>query len=205
MTSRRGTVWAAQAALAIILAVFVGRAVWANWTQFKELRLDLAFSFGPIALAGLVTVGTYALLIEAWRRVVGSWGDRLTYLEAGYIWTVSNLGRYIPGKIWTVAGLVALARRAGISGANATVSGLIMQVLAVGTGAALGEHVLEIQDIVMEKLGLRAEEASLQIIGRDRYIEFISIIANIATSSILPLSDIDYFDERRLLELYANV
>jgi adenylosuccinate lyase len=53
---------------------------------------------------------------------------------------------------------------------------------AVGTGAALGEQVLKIQDIVMEKLGLRAEEASLQIIGRDRYIEFISIIANIATS-----------------------
>jgi adenylosuccinate lyase len=53
---------------------------------------------------------------------------------------------------------------------------------AVGTGAALGDEVLKIQDIVMEKVGLNAEEASLQIIGRDRYIEFISIIANIATS-----------------------
>ncbi len=53
---------------------------------------------------------------------------------------------------------------------------------AVGTGAALGPEALKIQDIVMERLGLRAEEASLQIIGRDRYIEFISIIANIATS-----------------------
>jgi adenylosuccinate lyase len=53
---------------------------------------------------------------------------------------------------------------------------------AVGTGAALGEEALKIQDIVMEKLGLRPEEASLQIIGRDRYIEFISLLANIATS-----------------------
>jgi adenylosuccinate lyase len=53
---------------------------------------------------------------------------------------------------------------------------------AVGTGAALGEEALQIQDIVMEKLGLSAEEASLQIIGRDRYIEFIALLANVATS-----------------------
>jgi len=53
---------------------------------------------------------------------------------------------------------------------------------AVGTGAALGEKALQIQDIIMKKLGLTAEEASVQIIGRDRYIELISILANIATS-----------------------
>ncbi|ODS35920.1 MAG: adenylosuccinate lyase [Candidatus Altiarchaeales archaeon WOR_SM1_79] len=53
---------------------------------------------------------------------------------------------------------------------------------AVGTGAALGDSALRIQDIVMKKLGLDAEEASVQIIGRDRYIELISILANIATS-----------------------
>ncbi len=53
---------------------------------------------------------------------------------------------------------------------------------AVGTGAALGEKALLIQESVMEKLGLKAEEASLQIVGRDRYIEFISILASIATS-----------------------
>jgi adenylosuccinate lyase len=53
---------------------------------------------------------------------------------------------------------------------------------AVGTGAALGDEALQIQEIVMEKLGLKPEEASLQIIGRDRYIEFIALLANIATS-----------------------
>ncbi len=53
---------------------------------------------------------------------------------------------------------------------------------AVGTGAALGDSALQIQDIVMDKLGLKPEEASLQITGRDRYIEFIALLANIATS-----------------------
>lgn len=53
---------------------------------------------------------------------------------------------------------------------------------AVGTGAALGEHFFEIQNAVMEELGLKAELPSTQIVGRDRYITLISVLANIATS-----------------------
>jgi adenylosuccinate lyase len=53
---------------------------------------------------------------------------------------------------------------------------------AVGTGAALGEHAKTIQAFVMEDLGLGVEEASLQLVGRDRYVEFINLIANIASS-----------------------
>ncbi len=53
---------------------------------------------------------------------------------------------------------------------------------AVGTGAAFGEHAAEIQKIAMEDLGLGVEEASLQLVGRDRYVEFISNMANLAAS-----------------------
>ena len=53
---------------------------------------------------------------------------------------------------------------------------------AVGTAAALGPHGLEIQNAVMEDLGLGVEEAATQIVGRDRYFEFISLMANIASS-----------------------
>jgi adenylosuccinate lyase len=53
---------------------------------------------------------------------------------------------------------------------------------AVGTGAALGRHAMQIQDKVMKKLGLGVEEASLQLVGRDRYAELISLMANISSS-----------------------
>jgi adenylosuccinate lyase len=53
---------------------------------------------------------------------------------------------------------------------------------AVGTGAALGQHAREIQSLVMEDLGLGTEEASLQLVGRDRYVEFVTLMANIASS-----------------------
>jgi len=52
----------------------------------------------------------------------------------------------------------------------------------VGTGASLGEAALEIQDRVMEILGIKAETGSTQVVDRDRIIEFLSIVNNIVTT-----------------------
>lgn len=53
---------------------------------------------------------------------------------------------------------------------------------AVGTGAGFGPKALEIQKSVMGKLELGIEEGASQIVSRDRYIELIAVICNIATS-----------------------
>ncbi|MCL5408182.1 MAG: adenylosuccinate lyase [Candidatus Thermoplasmatota archaeon] len=53
---------------------------------------------------------------------------------------------------------------------------------AVGTGAALGKQTMKIQSILMRNLGIAEEEGPTQIVDRDRYVEYASVIANIATS-----------------------
>lgn len=53
---------------------------------------------------------------------------------------------------------------------------------AVGSGAAMGKHALKIQELVMTDLKLGTEEAATQIVGRDRYIELLSVLANVASS-----------------------
>ena len=52
----------------------------------------------------------------------------------------------------------------------------------VGTGAALGPMALKIQEKACDILGITHETASTQIVGRDRYIEYLSIINNISVS-----------------------
>lgn len=54
---------------------------------------------------------------------------------------------------------------------------------AVGTGAAFGPKALELQALVMEDLGLGYEEASGQIVGRDRHAELFGLLANVASSA----------------------
>jgi len=51
---------------------------------------------------------------------------------------------------------------------------------AVGTGAGFGPQAPEIQRTVMEQLGLGVEEGPTQIVARDRYVELMSTLANIA-------------------------
>ena len=53
---------------------------------------------------------------------------------------------------------------------------------AVGTGAAFGPRAADIQTSVMADLGLGVEEAATQVVGRDRYAEFIAVLANVAAS-----------------------
>jgi adenylosuccinate lyase len=53
---------------------------------------------------------------------------------------------------------------------------------AVGTGAALGDKALKIQEEMLINLRLGAEDVSTQIVCRDRYNELLCILANISTS-----------------------
>lgn len=54
---------------------------------------------------------------------------------------------------------------------------------AVGTGAAFGPKALELQKTALDSLGLGYEEASCQIVGRDRYAEVVSVLVNISSSA----------------------
>ncbi len=139
--SRRHWLWVGQGALVVAVALFVGRALARHWAEFRSLELDLQLRVGWIALAALIILATYGLLIEGWRRVLAGWEQQLAYRAAVRIWCVSNLGRYLPGKIWSVAGLAVLAQRAGVQGWAAVGSALTMQLLAVGTAASVAAAV----------------------------------------------------------------
>ena len=53
---------------------------------------------------------------------------------------------------------------------------------AVGTGAAQGKSAFELQSLIMGELGLGTPVATTQVVGRDRYIEWVGWMANVATS-----------------------
>ena len=53
---------------------------------------------------------------------------------------------------------------------------------AVGTQAGLGGHALKIQELVMQRLGLKPADISTQIVQRDRHAELVCTLALIASS-----------------------
>jgi hypothetical protein len=50
---------------------------------------------------------------------------------------VANLGRYIPGKVWSVAGMIVLATRQGVAAWAASASAVVVQALGIATAIAV--------------------------------------------------------------------
>jgi len=72
---------------------------------------------------------------------------------------------------------------------------------AVGTGAAQGENAFELQKLIMENLGLQTPMATTQVVGRDRYIEWVGWMANVATSIEKILQEIRNLQRSEIAEV----
>ncbi len=125
----------------LILALAIGGlAVWSlsrQWEKFQQQEIAWQPHLGWLALSLAIVWLSYAVLIEGWRRVVLSMGEQLTWLQAARVTMVSNLGKYLPGKVWAIAGAAMLAERAGVRPAAAIASALILQALSLASGVLL--------------------------------------------------------------------
>jgi hypothetical protein len=121
----------------VLLVGLAIRAIAANWQSLRAQPIEWQFSTGWLAASVLVVFASYAVLIEAWRRVVLSMGEMLAFSAAARIWFLASLGKYVPGKVWAVAGAAVLAQRAGVDPSVAVAGALVLQVLALASGAAV--------------------------------------------------------------------
>ncbi len=128
---------AVQRGLIVAVGFFVVRSVGRNWAEIRQSGSVIHLDVGALAAAAGIILATYALLIGAWRAVLLGWGERLRYPAAARIWCLSNLARYVPGRIWQIAGMAALAQKAGITPWAAAGSAIIVQLLAIATGALI--------------------------------------------------------------------
>jgi len=128
---------AAQWTLGLVVVGFAFRALLRNWDELRAQPVGIALHPALLVASAILVWCMYAVLVWAWRAMLLSWGQRLGGWPAARIWTVSSLGKYLPGKVWAVAGMAVMAQQAGVAPWAATGSAIILQALAVGTGAAV--------------------------------------------------------------------
>lgn len=71
---------------------------------------------------------------------------------------------------------------------------------AVGTGAAQGENARELQRLILTHLGLGVPLATTQVVGRDRYIEYVSWLSNVACTSEKILQEVRNLQRSEIAE-----
>ncbi len=113
---------------------FVFRAVSGHWDAIRVNASALHPDWRGVVGASVTVAAGYAMLIAAWRRLLVIWGSPLRITDATRIWFVSSLGKYVPGKLWSIGAMAVLARDAGASPVAATGSAIIMQLVNIAAG-----------------------------------------------------------------------
>jgi len=133
-----------QAALLGFVAWYVAR----HWNEYEHVLQTAHPQWPAIFGSCAIVLLSYAVLIQTWRQTVQAWGERLSFGDAARIWFISNLGKYVPGKVWAIAAMGTLAQDAGVSGVAAIGSSLVVQLVNLATGfgvfAVAGAHVMQL-------------------------------------------------------------
>ncbi len=137
MADRRSLWRWVQAVLAVGIVIFAGRRLVGAWREFEGTPVTWEIRPLWLLLSLAIVWLSYGLLVEGWRRVVLAMRQRLGYLDAVRITMVSNLGKYLPGKVWAIAGAALLAERAGVQPGAAVAAAFILQALSLASGLML--------------------------------------------------------------------
>ncbi len=120
--------------LLLLTGIFIAWAIHDQWNEMRASAREVQVEWRWIVAASAAVLAVYAMLIQSWRLLLRGWGGELTYTAAVRIWTIANLGRWIPGKVWSVGALSVLASREGVSGAAAAGAAVLGTLLNIGAG-----------------------------------------------------------------------
>ena len=117
--------------IAIVLAIvfYIGKAVVTDWQAVSSYDWQIQPLFLVLSCAGFLAA--FSFLVWIWRGVLAAFGYPVPYREAWSIYFIGNLGRYIPGKIWTVAGVAYMAGKSGIPGVIAGTAAVCAQAYSI--------------------------------------------------------------------------
>jgi glycosyltransferase 2 family protein len=97
----------------------------------------------PLVLSIPLLLGVFFLAARFWGLMVAELGGRDPGGGGSFrIVMVANLGRYLPGKLWPLAGLALLSRREGIPASTGTTAGLLVQGFSLAGAAVVAFPIL---------------------------------------------------------------
>jgi hypothetical protein len=110
-----------------VIFLFLARNLYQNWGEIAtyDWKINyywLSFSFG------LMVVSSF-LLGLGWNLILRALGGSLAHPKALKIFFLSELGKYIPGRIWSMVGRVYLCKQQGIPISKTSASVVIQPVI----------------------------------------------------------------------------
>jgi hypothetical protein len=95
---------------------------------------DWEFDYYLLSIAFALQILTLLWLIQIFKGILKKTGSSVSYLRLFKVWFISGLGKYLPGKVWQVLGMIFLLEKEGVSKKHAFSSVVLGQTLSVISG-----------------------------------------------------------------------
>ncbi|HVP35807.1 MAG TPA: lysylphosphatidylglycerol synthase domain-containing protein [Terriglobales bacterium] len=118
-----------QVVILLVIFYFLGKSLFTNWAKVRTYHWELNYPLLIISFFLFALV--YLFLIKIWLSLLGKVGSHLGFWKMFKIWFQSNIGKYLPGKIWTVVGMIILLEKEGVSKRKGLTTSIIGQALSV--------------------------------------------------------------------------
>ncbi len=119
--------------LPLLIILFLARSIHTNWQQIREYPWQ--FDFPMLALATLFSSTWFFLRTWIWSQLVREMHEHVPYWPAFRVFMISEVARYVPGKIWQYVSRIYLAQKYRIPPALTLTSALVellMVMVAAG-------------------------------------------------------------------------
>lgn len=127
--------------------------IYLEWEQLDgEVSLDIDWSYLILSESVLLLLAFYQTFI--WQQMVSTWSSELSLSKAFRIFTLSNLGRYIPGKIWHLLGVAYMSEKENLCGIRASMTAMMGFILSVISGCLFAFILLAQNPLAGDKLNL---------------------------------------------------
>lgn len=156
-----------QLVLTVAVTVFLFRALRISWADLATLDLSRWLPRPlPFTIASVLVLTVSLYLVGLWAGMAQRLGaGRLPLAAAVRVLFIANLGKYIPGKVWQVAGLGYLAAREGLLPGRALFAAVLNQAFWLCAGVTLGSLYLTSGTTLPRGAWLAALGAVVVILG----------------------------------------
>lgn len=127
---------AARAAFVVLTLAFAWWGFRGRWDEIADALV--ATGPGELALAVAVTLVGLLLTAVLWRHLLARLGSPVPQRDAAAIFFVGQLGKYLPGSVWTFAAQAQLGRRHRVPARSSVAASSVFLLLHTSSGVALG-------------------------------------------------------------------
>lgn len=124
--------WSAAALAVALLVVGVVQ-------QWDAIVRDFArLSVGTVVVGVLATLVALVANMASWRAMTAATGTRLPVAAASSVFFVGQLGKYVPGGVWSIAAQAELGRAHGLARTTSAAASLASMLVSMVTAALVG-------------------------------------------------------------------